>query len=133
MIVLLLVVAPLLLGLLIYLAFDGCTGWVWLAPLIGDFAVCDHLPKVVDVTTFKSGWVRFYVPDFLWAFSFAVCFTYLDDRRNRVDQMILYSVGVSPEAGQALGWLPGTADVTDLVLILLGCWLGKRCMERSFQ
>jgi hypothetical protein len=128
-----LVVLPLVVGLLVYLAFDGCAGWVWLASLIGDLAVCDHLPKIPDVTTFELGWIRFYVPDFLWAFSFASCFTYLDDRRNLVDQMFLYFVGVSPEAGQALGWLPGTADPTDLVLILLGCWAGKRCMERSCQ
>lgn len=133
MIFLLLVSAPLALGVLIYLAFDGCSGWPWLESLIGSLPICSQIPTVTEFTLIDVSWIRFYVPDFLWAFSFAACFTYFDERRSYLDRIVMYGVAISPEIGQSLGWLPGTADTSDLILILLASWAGNRCMERSPQ
>jgi hypothetical protein len=130
---LLLILCPLIFGLFIYLFFDGCTPWVWLPPSIGTLSGCDQWPTVTELIALDLRWVRFYVPDFLWAFSFAACFTYLDNQLRQIDRGVMYAVAVSPEVGQFLGWVPGTADTADLVLILLACWFGNRCMERSFQ
>lgn len=130
---LLLILCPLILGLFIYLLFDGCTPWAWLPSSVGALSGCDQWPTVSELTALDLRWVRFYVPDFLWAFSFAACFTYLDDQRRQIDRVVMYAVAVSPEIGQFLSWVPGTADTADLVLILLACWFGNRCMERSFR
>ena len=135
MTVFLLIVLPLIAGLSLYLLFDGCAVWPWLDRWVHGFALCNNLPRINELTSSDLRWLRFYVPDILWAFSFAACFVFVgrSEQPRRHDPWLMYGVAVLPELGQFAGVLPGTADPFDLVLILLGCWLGQHCMQRKIR
>lgn len=131
----LLIVLPLVAGLSLYLLFDGCAVWPWLDPWVQGLALCNNFPRINELTSSDLRWLRFYVPDVLWAFSFAACFVFVgrSEQPRRHNPWLMYGVVVLPELGQFAGVLPGTADPFDLVLILLGCWLGQHCMERKIR
>lgn len=72
-------------------------------------------------------WILLSLPDGLWVFSY-VCLMLLvwhNSLNNKTFLWVLFAplLAISSELGQLLGLIPGTFDIVDLILYLLGMTL----------
>ena len=66
--------------------------------------------------------VRFYIPDLLWAFSFAISLNLFSNKKksNIANLFIVFITGLLYELSQKYNLLPGTFDVLDILIYLIG-------------
>ena len=100
-------------GLLIYLIFRNDTFIHAFLPQ----SVCDFFYVEPERNAFTD-FVKFYLCDFLWAFSFAcalTCFSYsFNKKRLVINSLIVLVCSVLFEVMQLLGVLSGTFDFADI-------------------
>jgi hypothetical protein len=124
------VAAPLALGVLLYLFARprGIVVFEWLEAMGLGATVQEGRDRLAPIARTLPAWVRFSLPDGLWAYAFAraVSLTWNDQRSVHSLPWLLLVVAstLGAELGQALGLVPGTFDGVDLAMCSGGVGLG---------
>lgn len=116
---------PVLLGGLIYLTYRADTllmfSWfknIGLTDFVNFLRTDNHLQNLT-----VPNWVKFSLPDALWLFSFTyIILLFWDFKINRQSiawVLLAPTVGLVSELGQLVGFIPGTFDKVDFLLLLL--------------
>ncbi|MFZ6052034.1 hypothetical protein [Halocola ammonii] len=117
---------PLITGAAIYLLFRNLPYFSFVdlsSPLLNPQMVPD--------------WIRFQLPDFLWAYSFSFIFLAIwKDQSNQTFWLLAaFSLSISLELAQMSGRLPGTFDWLDLLAYALGflisIFIDKKIIQHS--
>lgn len=120
---------PLLIGGLIYILFrvDTLRMFNWFEK-IGLLEHIDHLRQFT--LHFANGipeWILYSLPDGLWLFSYTTLLLGIWDNRITNKNLswiaIIPTIAILSELGQLAGAIPGTFDIMDLLLYLLGSFL----------
>lgn len=108
----------LVLGLLLYLLFNK------------DAYVSKFLLKIIPIKTITGGGlaieiIRGYGADLLWSFSFTMIIQFIvwADKKKTILLVFCSLLGIVYELMQRFGITTGTADITDVIVYLLGSLL----------
>ena len=122
------VVFPLLVGGLTYILFraDTLKMFQWFSRLGLEESI--HRIRQTTYGQFKMpAWFIFSLPDALWLFSFTNLMLILWKDKFSINSMfwilLAPTVGIFSELGQAIKIVPGTFDLTDLVLLTIASFL----------
>ena len=116
------VVAPVLIGASIYLLYRTENLYVfrWVAE-VGGSSVLDGLRgSMAGPSRVLPPWVRFVLPDGLWVYATTSCMVLIwgvsDGPASRLWIFSGAALAIASELGQAMGFLPGTFDLLDLLV-----------------
>ena len=127
--------SPLLLGGLLYVLFRSTTlrmfNWCSLIGFDGTiqlartslFAFKDYFPN----------WIFYSLPDGLWVYSFSSAILILWDGKLNIWLLIPLLSGVFTEIAQGLYLFPGTFDIIDLFLAIIGLILSIIIINYKFK
>ena len=108
--------------------------WYDVAGLTG---MVHSIRNVVPSALAVPCWFRFSLPDALWVYSFTATMCYIWADRDGVWKRVWTSAGVllgaGGEVGQAIGVVPGTFDLVDLVLCVLAGLAAAFATTRSLR
>lgn len=118
--------AALFVGGLIYILFrtSSLKMFVWYET-IGLSSLTIALRKLTFPFAYKiAEWILFSLPDGLWIFSYVSLMLCIWNNTVSLNNffwiLIIPFLAIGSEIGQGLGFIPGTFDVADLLLYILG-------------
>ncbi len=110
-------VFSLIIGLIIYLIFREQT---YISKSLSKFFPLKRVREVLK--NFNINFVKFYLPDYLWALSLN-CGLNIIFKPRRIGSVIcavtVFIIGILYEIFQYLGLIIGTGDIIDIILYLL--------------
>lgn len=122
------VIVPIVVGAFLYYLFFPDVGFVKLTDkLIG---ISCHIPLKLDNILIKS--IRFYLFDYLWAYSLMSLVSILFKESKDVYVIVLLFVLVM-EIIQLVPGIPGTFDVFDVVIEMIACLIAIRMNKRRVE
>ena len=129
------VVLPLWVGGWLYIAgrTTALLMWDWGRTIGAEPVMTGLRQATTGVAAQLPDWVLYSLPDALWVYALTYAIVRLQRRSSRFVQlgylMVPIAFGPGAEVMQAFGWLPGTFDLTDLVLCvgaLLAGWFAAK-------
>lgn len=109
----------LIIGGLIYVLFRETT---YVAVIADSIFSIDRLRDCLSLL--NLGFTRYYLADFLWAFSLC-CFLYSlyvpDFRKSVICSAVVFTLGMIWEILQAVNIISGTGDLIDILMYLMAC------------
>jgi hypothetical protein len=120
---------PLLLGGLIYITYrtETLLMFSWFENLRLQFITDAFRSNIFLQNLNIPDWIKFSLPDALWLFSFTYTILFLWNftitRQSIIWICVAPVIGLVSELGQLVSIIPGTFDVTDLILLILAALL----------
>lgn len=131
--------AALLVGGLIYILFrtSSLKMFAWYET-IGLRSLTIALRKLTFPFAYKiPEWILFSLPDGLWIFSYVSLMLFIWNNtvsvKNLFWVLIIPLLAIGSEIGQGLGLIPGTFDLADLLLYVLGITLPFLLFTKSIN
>jgi hypothetical protein len=122
-------ISPVVLGGLIYLTYrvEKLQMFTW-SEKTGTSSIVYFLRTTKILQSIQlPAWVKFSLPDALWAFSFTyamlLIWQFKITKINAFWVFIAPLTGIASELGQYWGYLPGTYDQVDLLLLLIATFI----------
>lgn len=117
------IILPLLIGGLTYILFraDSLVMFRWFDKL-GLGQIIYSIRQITYGHDILPTWFLFSLPDALWVFAFTNCMLVLWQDRFTLHStfwiLLAPTIGIFSELGQAINFIPGTFDLTDLLLLI---------------
>ncbi len=131
------VVAPLIIGTMIYLLFRSTTlrvfSWIDKAGMTN---IIEKLRSFVHpLSKCLPDWIKYSLPDSLWVYSLtsALLIIWSDDKKMAIYSLLIpITLGCVYEIGQITKWIPGTFDFRDLTLNSISLIISLIILKTSY-